>query len=63
MISPFFRIDTGIVVPNNKFRQCFAVVKSKNLLERCQRVTPLDAPRRLEAALLYCGRHSTFLGH
>src|SRR5262249_47692605 len=39
-----------IVVPNNKFRQCVAVEKSKNLLERCQRITPLDRPGRREAA-------------
>jgi hypothetical protein len=41
-----------IVVPNNKFRQCVAVEKSKNPLERCQRITPLDRPRRRKAA---CG--------
>jgi hypothetical protein len=41
MIFPFFRNNTvAIVVLNNKFRQCVAVEKSKNLLERCQRITP-----------------------
>ena|SRR6516164_277727 len=43
MISPFFRNDTvEIIVPNNRFHQRVAVEKSKNLLERCQRITPLD---------------------
>jgi len=39
-----------IVVPNSKYRQCVAVEKSKNLCERCQRITPLNGPRRREAA-------------
>ena len=36
-----------IVVPNSKYRQCVAVEKSKNLCERCQRIT---LPRGTTAA-------------
>ena len=32
-----------IVVPNSKYRQYVGVEKIKNLLERCRRITPLDA--------------------
>jgi hypothetical protein len=53
MISPFCRNDTvEIVVPNGKYRQCVAVEKLKKLCERCQRITPLDQPRRRKARRL-----------
>jgi hypothetical protein len=54
MIFPFFRNDTvKIVVPNNRFRQRVTVEESKNLLERCQRITPFCRPGRREAASRY----------
>jgi hypothetical protein len=55
MISPFFRNDTvEIVVPNNKFRQCVPVEKSKKST-RALPTIPFDRPGRRKAAISWHG--------
>jgi hypothetical protein len=41
-----------IVVPNSQYRQCVGVEKIRKLVERCQRITPLESTKAAGSGVL-----------